>query len=546
MPAVLFLLLATLSVILWRGQTAHRRELLENYTEIVADQTAIRLESWFATRMAGLAVMTDELAYVTETDPPLTPSDFRYLARAFRRAQPGFQAINLVDSTAVVRVVEPEQGNRGVLGFDLLRHPESIVRLEVARALAETTVTVTGAVALLQGGQGFASYWPIMVRGELRGLVNGVFRVEESVQAALASGVFDDFHLALREGNRTIFASDSTATRAGAWGVERMVGILHGPPWWLRLTPREAVVAHYNPAASYFFLVFNLAFSLVLALLARALLWRTEVVRDARDEAMHELAQRRRLEAEQERTIGQLERVNRDLAETNRELDAYIYAASHDVRAPLVAVAGLVDILLEPDADNEPGERQHIIGRIRHNIRRLDSLVQDMLIVSRSRRHERTSEAIDIAEVCGEVWATVKDLGGDGPMEFTLDVTPGREFRSDPLRFRQIVNNLLSNAVKYRDPAKPALRVAVGAQLDDQAGGGVRLTLTVRDNGVGVPEACLGRIFDMFYKASNDAFGSGLGLYIVRQHCASLGGEVVCTPLPGGTEFRVVVPGDAP
>ena len=545
-PAVLFLLLATLAVILWRGQAAHRRELLESYTGTVADQSAIRLEAWFEARMAGLAVMTDELAHVIATNPSLTTPDFLDLARAFQRAQPGFRAINLVDSTAVVQVVVPENDNRGVLGFDLLRHPEPSVRAEVARARAETTVTVTGAVTLLQGGQGFASYWPIVVRGELRGFVNGVFGINESVRAALASGVFGDFQLELREGDRVIFVSDSTATRAGAWGVERMVGILHGSPWRLRLTPREAVAARYNPAGTYAFLVFNLAFSLALALLAHALLRRSEIVRAARDEAMQELAQRRRLELEKERTIAQLGRVNRDLAETNRELDAYIYAASHDVRAPLVAVAGLVDILLEPDDGSEPEERQHIIGRIRHNIRRLDTLVQDMLIVSRSRRLERTSEQIDIAAVCGEVWGTVKDLGGDGPMEFTLEVTPGRVFHSDPLRFRQIINNLLSNAVKYRDPAKPLLRVTVSARLDDRPGDGTRLTLVVRDNGVGVPDVCAGRIFDMFYKASSDAFGSGLGLYIVRQHCSALGGEVACTSLPDGTEFRVVLPGDAP
>lgn len=544
-PVILFLLLAGLALSLWHSRTEQRRELFESYTGIVADQTAIRLESWFAARMAGLAVMTGELAHELATNPPLTATDFRYLARAFQRAQPGFQAINLIDSTGVVRVVEPVDVNRGVLGFDLLRHPDPSVRVEVARAIADTTVTVTGAVGLLQGGEGFASYWPIMVNGQLRGLVNGVFRVDESVRAALASGVFGDFRLELREGDRVIFASDSTATDNEAWGAKRLVGIPHGSPWLLKLTPHADVIARYGPRESYSLLVFNLVFALTLALLARALVRRSEIARAARDEAMRELAQRRRLEAEQQYTIAQLERVNRDLAETNRELDAYIYAASHDVRAPLVAVAGLVDILLEPDAGSQPDERQHIIGRIRHNIRRLDSLVQDMLTVSRSRRLERTSEQIDVAAVCTEVWATVKDLGADGPMEFTLAVSPSRPFRSDPLRFRQIINNLLSNAVKYRDPVKPLLRVAVNARLAELPGGGTQLTLTVRDNGIGVPADCMGRIFDMFYKASNDAFGSGLGLYIVRQHCAALGGEVTCTPLPDGTEFRVVLPGDA-
>lgn len=153
MPVVLFLVLALLAIILWRGQAAHRRELLESYTDTVADQAAIRLTAWFEARMAGLAVMTQELAHGVASGLAPTPPDFTYLARAFQRAQPGFQAINLVDSLAIVRQVVPEADNRGVLGFDLLRHPEASVGAAVARARADTIVTVTGCVSLLQGGR---------------------------------------------------------------------------------------------------------------------------------------------------------------------------------------------------------------------------------------------------------------------------------------------------------------------------------------------------------------------------------------------------------
>jgi len=543
-PAILFALLAVFSVTLWRGQVRHRRELLESYTQTVADQVAIRLAAWFEARMSGLAVLTGDMA--RRAGDSAAAADFDFLAAAFYRAQPGFQAINWIGPDGVFRRVIPEDLNPRVRDFDVHRHPEPDVPAAFARAEAETTVAVTRCITLLQGGQGFGSYWPVVAAGRVHGYVNGVFRVEESVRAALAAGVFGDFHLAIQEDGRDIFAGHPPLPPDGAWGVERWVTIPHGHPWRVVLWPRPAIAARYAATGSHLFLLFNLAVSALLSWLAWALIRRTEAARRARDAAVRELAERRRLELEKELTIAKLAQANRDLEQANRELDAYIYAASHDVRAPLVAVAGLVDILLDPDSAPDPDERQHIIGRVRHNIHKLDSLVQDMLTVSRSRRLERTSEVIDIAAVCEEAWAGLKDLVTDMPVEFRLDVTPGRSLRSDPLRFRQIVNNLLSNAVKYRDPAKGRLRVEVTAQLSGAAQGRTDLDLRVRDNGVGVPESCVPRIFDMFYKASGDSFGSGLGLYIVRQHAVALGGEVACVRLDGGTEFRVVLPGDPP
>ncbi len=547
LPLALFVLLAAFSVTVWRGQVRHRRELLESYSETVAAQAALRLGAWFEARMSAIAVLTGDLARrAPAADGAGGSDDFDFLAHAFQRAQPGFQAINWMDSRGVFLRVVPEESNPRVRGFDITRHPEPDVREAFARARADTIVTVTSCIGLLQGGEGFASYWPVVADGEVVGYVNAVFRLEESVRSALAAGVFGDFHLALYEGNRRVFNGDSPPDDPGAWRAETWVTIAHGRPWRLVLTPRPALRARYAMASPNLLLAFNMAFALTLGALAWAVIRRSETARRARDEAMRELAERRRLEVERELTIAKLARANRDLEQANTELDAYIYAASHDVRAPLVAVAGLVDILLEADGAPDPEERQLIIERVRHNIRKLDNLVQDMLTVSRSRRLERTSEVIDIASVCEEAWASLRDLAADLPTEFRVAVTPGRVFRSDPLRFRQIVNNLLSNALKYHDPAKPGLIVTVAAELVEKGREGTRLEMSVRDNGIGVPPACVPRIFDMFYKASGDSFGSGLGLYIVRQHCASLGGEVACLPLPDGTEFRVALPGDPP
>lgn len=545
-PVLIFGLLALLSLLLWQMQVSHRRQILRSYTDTVADQAAIRLYDYVQTRLASLEVLTGSMVQgLAARDAGRQGVDFAFLARSFYHAQPGFQAINWLDSTGVFRVVVPPERNPRVLDFDIRQHPEVSVRDAFARAERDTAVTRTDCITLLQGGEGFGTYWPVIVRGLRRGYVNGVFRVTDSIRAALAQGVLDDFHLTVKEGSRVIFdegefADPGDSSRA----VERRVDIPHGGPWTLILMPHRELVSRYSPARLHLFLVSNLAVSLLLSCLAAAIMRRSRAIQDARDEALRELALRQRAESEKERMIQDLERANRRLEQANQELDAYIYAASHDVRAPLVAVGGLVDILLDEEATPDPEERQHVMARIRHNIQKLDTLVQDMLAVSRSRRLERTSAPVDIRQLCEEVWSGLKDLGSDQPLDFTCEVAPDRPFPTDPRRFRQIMNNLLSNALKYRDPAKPRLEVRVTARIGEEPGGRPHLELTVRDNGVGVPEKSIPRVFDMFYKASHDAFGSGLGLYIVRQHVAALGGEVSCRSVPGGTEFRVALPGD--
>lgn len=542
-PLLLLLLLVALSLLLWRGQIEHRRALLSQLMDTVADQAVIRLLDFFQTRLADMAVLA---AHIAEHDGGEADSThFAMLASAYYQSQPGFQAINWIDQDGVVRVVVPLALNPGVLGFNIEQHPVPAVRQTIARARADTGPAVTPCVTLLQGGEGIASYWPVRVRGRLHGFVNGVFRVAESVNAALAEGVLERFDIALVESGRVIFHEGQGALPAEPrWSARRRIEMPSGLSWTLVLVPQPEVVERYSAANATPFLLFTLLVSAGLAGLAQQLTRVAAAMQRARDKAMRELAQRQRLEVELRRTIADLELANRAKEQINTELDAYIYAASHDVRAPLVAVGGLVDILLEPDGTLDADERQHIIGRIRHNVGKLDALVQDMLMVSRSRRLERTSEPVDIEAVCQEVWSSLSALVGDLPAELTLIVPAREQFRTDPLRFRQIVNNLLSNALKYRDPAKPRLEVVVEARLEEGDGAPRRLELTVRDNGQGVPHACLPRIFDMFYKASDESFGSGLGLYIVRQHARSLGGEVACVPLPGGTEFRVTLPVD--
>ncbi len=543
-PILLFVVLAALSVLIWLGQVRHRHQLLRSYTATVADQAAIRVLSYMRQRLTAMQVLSDALARQGQSGQ--TGVDFRFLASVFYAAQPGYQAINWVDSTGVVTVVVPEASNPGILGLDVHNHPIPVVREAMTRARRDTTAVLTPCFELLgPGGEGCVSWWPVRARQKLFGFISGVFRIGDVIHGALAEGVLGDFHVLAREGDRVIFDEGPSQEKGdAAWAETRRIDIPFGREWVLTLTPHAGLVERYGMAGTQGFLLFPLALSLAMAALVHALMRRSRAFQAARDSAVTELALRRQAEDEKEHTIDDLAQANRKLAQANEELDAYIYAASHDVRAPLVAVSGLVDILLDSSSAPDPEERQHVTARIRHNIQKLDTLVQDMLTVSRSRRLERTSAPIDIRDVCTEAWNSLKDLGSERPIGFACGVTPGLTFRSDPLRFRQIVNNLLSNAIKYRDPEKPECRVSVEARLIEQARGRTRLTLVVSDNGVGVPPESAPRIFDMFYKGSQDSFGSGLGLYIVRQHCLALGGDVRYAPLADGSEFTVELPGD--
>lgn len=229
---------------------------------------------------------------------------------------------------------------------------------------------------------------------------------------------------------------------------------------------------------------------------------------------------------------------NADLQKINSELDRFVYSASHDLRAPLTSIMGLVNIA---ENENPPPTLAKYLQLIKKSILKLDFFVQDIINYSKNSRLEIGREAIDFEELVQGSFENLQFLKGSERINKSVEVVFEEgvtHFHCDPTRLNIIFNNTISNAIKYHNPQIEKPFVKVTAHITDRG-----VSLQVTDNGKGIHEESIGRIFDMFYRASEDSNGSGLGLYIVKETVEKLKGKVSLeSTLNEGTTIIIQLP----
>ncbi|MDJ1468138.1 PAS domain-containing sensor histidine kinase [Xanthocytophaga flava] len=235
----------------------------------------------------------------------------------------------------------------------------------------------------------------------------------------------------------------------------------------------------------------------------------------------------------------QLRQQNEDLKKINAELDSFVYRASHDLRSPLTSVLGLIDICRSED---EEKERVHYLNLMEKSIARLDTFIQDIINYSRNSRIEVVQDPIDFGQLIQETMDGLKFIDGFDNIEKKVTINQHIPFYSDEFRLKIIFNNLISNAVKYRSSANRTPQIHIQITVNAQMA-----IMVFKDNGMGISKENLGKIFDMFYRASMTSKGSGLGLYIVRDVIERLKGHIsVESELDKWTEFVIRVPNILP
>lgn len=232
--------------------------------------------------------------------------------------------------------------------------------------------------------------------------------------------------------------------------------------------------------------------------------------------------------------ITEQKRVEEELKVRNIELDNFVYKVSHDLRAPLSSVLGLVNLAsLKGNTDN----LEDYIQRIGQKVKQLDHFISDVLSHSKNLKLELKIEKINLQHLIDQTFTDLNYLKGAN--EISRDVKiEGIEFYSDPWRMGEIFRNLISNAIKYRDFSKNDSFIRISIKIASD-----RTTILFEDNGIGISKANLTKIFEMFYRASEQSDGSGLGLYIVKNAVDKLGGILKVTSEIGkGTSFELKLP----
>lgn len=241
-------------------------------------------------------------------------------------------------------------------------------------------------------------------------------------------------------------------------------------------------------------------------------------------EAVWKVVEQKRAEEEIRALNAELEeRVTRRTAEltaVNKELEAFSYSVSHDLRAPLRSIEGFGQIFLEEFGDQIPAAGREYLERVRRNTLRMGQLIDDILGLSRLGRSELHPVELDLSELAAEL---NDELVAENPSrEVRVEIEQGMRIQADPPLLRIALANLLGNAWKFTSKREQA-RISVGTAIDPERGP----CYFVRDNGVGFDNAYKDKLFIPFQRlhSEKDFPGTGIGLANVQRAIRRHGGE---------------------
>ena len=237
-------------------------------------------------------------------------------------------------------------------------------------------------------------------------------------------------------------------------------------------------------------------------------------------------------------TNRELHDTNTRLSRTNADLDTFVYTASHDLKAPIANIEGLLNALRHdlPAAVLQGPLVPHLLGLMQGSVERFQQTIGHLTDISQLQQPEAT-ETVDLAALIRGVQLDLAPLIEAAAARLTVRAADCQPVRVAPKTLRSVVYNLLSNAVKYRAPDRPA-EVQLRARCTPHS-----VELEVQDNGLGLSETQQGQLFGMFRRLHTHVEGSGVGLFMVKRLIENAGGTIVVRSQVGvGTTFTVTLP----
>ncbi len=234
------------------------------------------------------------------------------------------------------------------------------------------------------------------------------------------------------------------------------------------------------------------------------------------------------------RVFSKLSIQNTELMATNLELDKFVYSASHDLRAPISSLKGLVAI---SKMEKDPEALQHYLALMEKTLDKQDMFIKDIIDFSRNKKLKIAWEEIDLSKLIDESIDEHVYMPGAERIKINKDYQVQIIF-SDSKRLSIVINNLISNAIKYLDPDKCENKLSIKTSLENHS-----VFIELEDNGIGIDEKNQPHIFNMFFVATANPKGTGLGLYITKETVDKLGGQItISSELMKGTRFTIQLP----
>lgn len=230
------------------------------------------------------------------------------------------------------------------------------------------------------------------------------------------------------------------------------------------------------------------------------------------------------------------------LEQANRELESFSYAVSHDLKAPLRAISGFSQILLQDHHERLDEEARHLLERITRNVSHMHQLIGDLLAYSRMERNAPEIHSLDLPALVHRVMRSIDDATTESGVTLEVRIPPLR-VQADSEGLTVALRNLLENAFKFsRKAATPRIELEAREQ-------GGQVELWVRDNGIGFDMQEHDRIFTIFQRLqpTDEYPGTGIGLALVNKAMQRMEGRVWAESTPGvGATFHLEIPSAPP
>lgn len=223
---------------------------------------------------------------------------------------------------------------------------------------------------------------------------------------------------------------------------------------------------------------------------------------------------------------------NSKLEDVNSALDRFAYSVSHDLRAPISSLKGLVELL---KSEGEQEQLPTYLNMMNDSLNRQDEYIKNVLLHSRNRRMVNDFKLVELSVVVDDILKDLIHYDGMDKVEIKVDLPDN--VVTDENRLKIVMSNLISNAIKYRDNNKaPTIEIYSKLQKDG-------IIISVKDNGVGIKAEHQPKVYDMFFVTNNSNKGTGLGMYIVKDAIQQMNASISLESTYGiGSRFDVFIP----
>ena len=264
---------------------------------------------------------------------------------------------------------------------------------------------------------------------------------------------------------------------------------------------------------------------------------KTAVFSESDEDIVKGIAAQAAIAIDNSRLFETISQKNDELLKINNDLDNFVYTASHDLKAPVLNIEGLVYALTAALKRDKPERIDDILDKIQLSIRKFKETIQALTEVAKTNKNlEEELESFDIKELVNDELFSIQEAlqKADATVELDIDCV---DFRFSRANMQSIIHNLITNAVKYRSPERPPHIQLVCKRTAEG------ICLKVSDNGLGIDPSFHAKIFTMFSRYHTHVEGTGIGLYLVKRIVENNGGTIAIDSEPGrGTTFTIHLP----